>query len=604
MYLKKMVSILFTLLFVLTGFSFNNFAFANELETVHLKEVTKTKKNLNISFLFDGHHLKNSEILETYKIELENFLSPEYNVNYFKNKVLVGDWTTQSVVQKVDYLLNDSKTDVIVSLGFISSNYLISIKNPPKPVVAVFDYGISGKTELAKKSAFKRVSNADVTELPKSDLELLNSQIPFEKLAIFVNEAYLRTQPWLKDSIEKDLSGEKFKVTAVSISPNVNDFSSIIPENVDAIYLTPMYHLSDEQFENLIKAINDKKIPSFSSQGKEAVEKGVLAGVNIPNRNKRLALQAAIKIEQTLSGSENHSIIFPIISSDAELYFNEKTSEAIDFSPKWSVYLKANVVKAGEDKPNYTFSSILKEMQEKNPNILERYYKVRAAKKSKQIAYSEYLPKIYSQIGMSNIDTDRASVSSGLYPEEIGYMSLIVKQNIFSDKLLANISINKKLEELTKQEKRQMELNTGMETAIAYLKYLKLQAMLNIQQNYLENVKINLKLAAARKNMGYTGDEETYRWQSIEALAQNDVFKTKCLLKSQGFLINELIHREQNAPLNLKELQIEDPCLFTSIINISQYLDTPKKLHGFVEMIVARGIKISPELAQVEQAIE
>ena len=64
----------------------------------------------------------------------------------------------------------------------------------------------------------------------------------------------------------------------IPVNNDVKASLSKIPSNVDSVFVTPLFNLTTDQRKELYKRLNDKKLPSFSSVGREDVELGSNAG--------------------------------------------------------------------------------------------------------------------------------------------------------------------------------------------------------------------------------------------------------------------------------------------------------------------------------------
>ena len=78
---------------------------------------------MNYSFIFDGPSDRNAAILEQFKKAITITSAPDFKANVPKNLVFTGDWTEAKVKQLSDKALASS-ANVVISLGFMSSQYL------------------------------------------------------------------------------------------------------------------------------------------------------------------------------------------------------------------------------------------------------------------------------------------------------------------------------------------------------------------------------------------------------------------------------------------------------------------------------------------------
>ena len=71
-------------------------------------------------------------------------------------------------------------------------------------------------------------------------------------------------------------------------------------DEIDAIYTGLLFDFSREQIENIYKAANNNKIPSFALGGETYVQLGAMASITAENVEKRLSRRTALNIEKRL----------------------------------------------------------------------------------------------------------------------------------------------------------------------------------------------------------------------------------------------------------------------------------------------------------------
>jgi len=556
-------------------------ALAVEINLVNSKEKPKV---INVAVLIDGQNEVYDSILDTYKKEISNLLKPNYEVNFAK--IEYDNWTMADIKKKANLLIDNKNIDVIIGLGFLSTNYLSKVKTN-KIVIKVFDYGTTAESVYNSK-----------TDLPKEDIEMLYSQMKFKKLGIFVNEEYIREIPSLKQALES-VKTDRYTITAIPVSSKTEDFSTIIPSDIDTAYITPLYNLSRDQIKSLYKALNDRKIVSFSTQGREAIEDGAFAALEIPNRHKRLARQTAQNILIALNDkTSTDRVVLPVVAKDAEVLINANTAKEIDAQPDWNVVLNAKIVKNVSSNNVFSLSTVLSKVINDNLELKEKLYAFEAAKDEKYAALSKFLPTVSLDMMYSEIDKDRAAASMGLFPQSAGSLGLGLRQVLFSDKLLTNLSVKNKLAKLSEEVVRQTDLNLQIHAAIEYVNYLKTQQLQKVQEEHIINTRANMAIAAEK---GATADLE--RLNAYLALDRVTMLEYRNQLRIGKILLNRFMNRNQTEDFELKELTNDSPELFSSQFEISKYLDKPHKLALFEEELVKRALLISPELKQLDKAI-
>lgn len=212
-------------------------------------------KTIELAFVFDGPSDKNEEVLKIFQKTITRSLAPDYKPSFPADLVYTGDWTEQGA-KKVSDKAMASRARMIISLGYMSSVYYSDMKNKNKFVVTIDQYGLR---DFGDKffNPMQQMANDFVT---------FKKLVPtITKAAILMNESYYYTNKDWNSTIAKKLQEKQCDLDFVVI-PTSTDYEAALakmPEDVDAVFLTPMYNLSTEQRQGLYKAINERKLPSF-----------------------------------------------------------------------------------------------------------------------------------------------------------------------------------------------------------------------------------------------------------------------------------------------------------------------------------------------------
>ena len=70
------------------------------------------------------------------KEEILKLTSREFDVRFPTAKSIEGSWEKEEIERSVDKLLADPEVDLVISLGYLATNYVCHKENLPKPVVA------------------------------------------------------------------------------------------------------------------------------------------------------------------------------------------------------------------------------------------------------------------------------------------------------------------------------------------------------------------------------------------------------------------------------------------------------------------------------------
>ena len=118
----------------------------------------------------------------------------------------------------------------------------------------------------------------------------------------------------------------------IPVNSNIHASLSKIPSDVNAVFVTPLYNLSHSQREELYKEINNRKLPSFSSVGKEDVDMGALLGTSTFDVDKKLAEATSFNIHGVLHGSAVKIEKIPFYDEKV-IFYNSDTGEILGYTP-------------------------------------------------------------------------------------------------------------------------------------------------------------------------------------------------------------------------------------------------------------------------------
>ena len=586
--MKKILSLLLTALFI---FSNTTAAFAvQDLATLSKKKdivYNANARSIKYAFVFDGPSDKNASMMEQFKKAIIATTAPEYKAIFDSKNVYVGDWSKTGAAQASEKALK-SDAFTVISLGYLSTKYLQNKPNKSKYVVTIDQYGLRDLGE----GFFNPIKQS--TNGIKNFKTLMN----FNKAAVLMNANYYKTvSDWNKIATSQ-LQG--INVVPVPATSNVEATLAAIPKDCDAVVFTPLFNLTKEQRQQLINAINAKKLPTYSTLGKEDVEMGVLIGSGAYDLDRKVAEATSFNIKNVLAGNakmQGHVNFF----EDEIFYMNQDTADAIGYSPHIRLESRAQII---SKKPvtTYDLGAIFGQLEKQNLDIERTNLKVRAARRASVAAALRYLPSIVVNLSFQDYDSKFAESANLLYPDQQSAFQIGLEQVIYSPALVTNIIVKKKGLNFAKEEARLTEQNIGINLALTYVESLLLQNRIQIQEEYVKQSRENLAIARVREKMGKCGKEEAMRWATQLNINEQKLLDMKAAHKNEIVLINKVLNNDQTSKFNLAPLTAKDPAFFTSSINIIDYLTTYDAIEQFTKMITEEAYKIAPELAKLKAA--
>jgi len=561
-----------------------------------------------IGIVFDGPSERNKQVLSFFEEEITDVAKIEFDVRFPTNKILDANWTYSGVKAAVDQLLYDPGVDMVLALGVIGSSYVTSLTKLPKPVVAPFlldsevlilpinEEGASGVTNLNYISPPSRISN---------DLSLFHELVPFTKLAFFIMPGVIEAKPELRNVVRDIASKIGFEVVFIPVSNSAQTALSSIPEDVQAVYLSPLPSLSRPEFKLLLDGLIDRRLPSFSAVGKDEVEQGVLLGLRPDEDLKRIARRTALNILDIFIGKNAGTleVAFPL---EERLSINLETAAAIGFYPKFRVRDVADLI--GEEVIGPVRKLSLREAVDRaveaNLDLLAAERAVAAGQQEVNLALSDLLPQSGIAVDGQIIDKQSADVSLGRTPERTITGRGSLSQVIYSEKIWANYSVQRHLQDSRKSTRDQIQLDIIFASAVAYLRVLKNKTFNTIQKDNLKLTERNLQLAKDRVLAGVATRAEVFRWDSEVSQDRINLADIESEARKSEIFLNRLLQLPLGEGLILSETGLDDPVLIFSDPRFSQYIDNAWSSRIFGDFLVGEAFTKSPLIQNLDFQIK
>ena len=557
-----------------------------------LQQAAVNAKPIELAFVFDGPSDKNAQVLATFQKVITRSLLPDYKANFPKDLVFTGDWTEKGAKAVSDRALN-SRAKMVISLGYMSSNYYASKSNKNKNVITIDQYGLrdfgSGFFNPMQQTA--------------NDFVTFQKLVPnIKKSAILMNESYYKTNSNWSASISKKLKEKNCDLDFVIVPVNANVKASLdkMPADVDSVFVTPLYNLNTEQRKELYTYINNKKLPSFSSVGKEDVDLGAMLGTSTYDVDKKLAEATSFNIHGVLHGNavKNEKIPF---YDDKVIFFNSDSAEMVGYVAPLRLLNNSTTI-SHKELPKYDLNGLLTALDKNNLDMIRKRYLVSAARRSVASAYLRYLPTLRIDLGHQQYNDDYAESYSNV-PSRVGQFVIGMDQVIYSPDLVTNIIVKHKKLKFDKAENALTKANTEYQTAELYIRTLMLANIIKVQEENVQEMREILAMARVREKTGKCGYEEVLRWAGEVSEAEKKLLSMQADYKNIKIQINKLLNNEQKFDFDFVPLTANDPAFFTSDLHIIDHVRNPEKLGKFTDMLVEEVTYLSPETTKLRAAI-
>ena len=560
------------------------------------------KPNYTIAIVTDGPTDFNEDFEEQMKDEIDQLLGRDFNVRFPKKLRYDGDWDYQKISKGIDKALRSNQNSLVITLGTLSSQIAATRHSFNKPLIAStiinpkmqgvpFRKGASGKHNLTYINGYFDI---------KDDIEVIKSIMGVEKVAVLINPSLYKYAPHIVKYIEDSFLKVGILTQVIPADPDLNVIINSIDDDVDFVYVTPLFQKNDEERRDLYTALRLKELPTFSALGRDDVELGALFG-NIPAAdNKRLIRQIALQVQQISLGFEPSRLSVSFKPYPA-LSLNSKTADDVHFVPSWDLISRATILESDDTDSHYfSIEEIMDRAVGYNLSILQAEQQIKVTEKNVDKADSLFLPQINLRLEGKQIDEGRAVKSLGLLQQTEANGELRLRQNLYNQSQYANISINKSFMSATRHQVENAKLEVAKQSSLLYLQILQFKNRLELQKSNLELSKKNLRSAITKQDIGIGNQSDIYRWESKIANDKKDVLFSHALIQKTQFTLNALLNLPQKLPLNLERITMEDPVFLTHDKKIRDYFENPAGFMVFEGFLVEEGRQNSPLLKQFE----
>ena len=589
--MKRILSVLLTLTVL---FSYTGAAYAiQETKGAAAKlQAAPNARTIELAFVFDGPSDKNQSVLKTFQTTITRSLLPDYKASFPAELIFTGDWTEAGAARVSEKALA-SRATMVVSLGFMSSAYYTEKKNKNKFVVTLDQYGLRDLSD-AFFNPVKQYVN---------DFVLFQKLVPNQtKTAVLMNESFYKTQKDWHSIIVKKLKekGCENEVVVLPVNTDVSASLSKMPNDVNAVFVTPLFNLSTEQRKEMYSIINAKKLPTFSTVGREDVDLGAMIGTSARELDKKLAEATSFNIYGALKGNKVKTEKIPYYD-DEIIFYNKDTGSAVGYSAPLRLLNNCEIV---SNKPiqKYDLTYIMNTLEAQNLDIARKKQLVNAARRSTTAAYLKYLPTLRLDLGHQSYN-DAYAYSYSDVPTRVGQFVVGMDQMIYAPDLVTNIIVKHKKLKFDKAQAVLTEATMGHEIGNLYIDTLIFENMIKVQEEYLQETRENLAIAKVRMQTGKCGTEEVLRWAGEVSEAEKMLLNMKADYNNIKIHINKILFKDQKEVFNLNPLTAKDPAFFTSDIHIIDHVRTPEKLAQFTDMLVKEVQQLSPETVKLRAAI-
>ena len=540
------------------------------------------------------------------KQEINNLIGDEFNVSFPAQYQVHGDWTVEGIQQQLNTLLNNDQVDFVITMGIVGSHVAGHTEKLSKPVIApiVIDVGLQNIPYVDNNSGKENYVYMRFMQAVSSDLTRFHNLVQFKHLAILVDELPVEAIPGLSKTVDKAANDFDFDITLIKGKKNIQEITSKIPAQADAVMVAPLLRVNDEDIRLLADTLIEKKLPSFSFLGQRELDLGLMATIaGRADDEVIFARRIATNIYRILLGALASELNVNFYESD-RLSINMQTARAIGVSPRWADLQDAELLYDNivSNAQVMTLSEAMARAIEANVDLQASQVNIDISGDDIGIARSTLLPQLNANTSVTTIDQDRASPLSGA--ENSGDAGITASQTIYSDDQWANYTISKYLSSSTSLETKITTLDTLQSAATAYLNVLQTIALEQVQKSNVALTRDNLELAKSRVQIGQSSRADELRWKSQIARDRQSLLSAEADRLIAETELYRVLHLTNAEPIATSDASIVEVLDELNRSENRDLYDNPLAWEKFIEFQAKIATENAPEVQRFDYLIK
>lgn len=570
-----------------------------------------SQQTVSIKIITDNHDDEssvNASFTNQLQEEVEILLKSRYEVNF---TVIYVDHDLDIAIKAFENAFVEEESDIIIASGPMVSNILAQWSSYGKPAIATTVIDEKLQNIKATADGTSGIDNFTYIQTPfnvKRDMETLLQISGYKKLGVIGVAETNRYSP----ALDKLFSGFASELGTdqifIPIEQTVEASLNAIPEDVDAVYLLPLFDgFTPEQEVAFIQGITNKKLPSAALLGEQMVNPGALMGYEAANNFSRIPRRVALDISKILEGQNASDLPVHIPTYNENLLINMATAEKIKQYPSWDMMAEATLLHVDEveTENKWTIQTAIVHALANNLDISIAEKDPEIAEKDVALAKAEYLPQADLSSSLAVLDQASTFTFQGSRGQVSWLASGSVTQLVFSEPAAANIAIQGMLKKAQEAALYQTKLDVILDVAVTYLTVLQAKRSVQIQNENVNVTKRNLDIAKAKQAVGYSGASDINRWESELASANINLNNAQAGLRQARFQLNQLLNRPIDEAFTLEDIIVEgDPFLQINDGKIAPLINNPGDLAKFSDFLVEDAFSRLPEIQQLDYNID
>lgn len=556
-----------------------------------------SQPSLRVGIVKDASASEFEALSSQVKAEINALISARNEVTF---KEVNAQWQPEKVSENIQSFITDPEVDIIVTLGFLSSEAATQLPSYPKPLIAatILDRTFQDlPLQSDNSTGILNFSYIESWVRIKEDMLAFAQMFKFNQLAIMIPRPLLDEFEDIRQFLTVDTLG--FGISFVPAEANSDPLSSL-PEDADAALIFPLVQHSGSEIERLFTGLNQRGIPSLAISGPQYLESGATLTLTPQFTFQQLARQVALQVLKVTEGTNLKDI--PVIPDGKARtpVINMQSLREMNRFPKWDTMANAILMNVAQmPGETMTLRQVIALALENNLQGRISDQDLLMAQKDVQIARSNVLPQVEVSGSGVQLSNNLVEASMGQKGEFTITGSATLKQVIYSEAAFANIAIKKLAAENSRQYNRQTMLDIVSDVSQAYISLLFAKSNLQIKNDNVYATLQNLEMAKAKERSGEGGISDVNRWTSELNLNKMELNDAEAGYKAAMYQLNQMLNTSITNTIATVDSATIDQSVVLDQELLSSFFESPRLTEKYADFLIAGMHAWSPELQQL-----
>jgi outer membrane protein TolC len=513
---------------------------------------------VTIAVVKDGPSTE-ERILDPLLRELDHRLGERWTPRYKQSPAFDAGWDPGRCAGAVQAALDDPEVDMVLGLGYLVIQAAADEALPLNKPFLGFSPVLGDAPPLPySPDDFSTKPNFLMGILPRGAAGVLRAfkdVAALQSVHVLLDAIELQHLENLSGELEQVAAGLAIPVTPVAVAGDADAALAAVPGEAQGVLLTRLPRLSLSERRRLVDGLVARGLPSFSTEGSADLELGVLA-TNLPDLERQAIRRTAGNIRQLLRGEDSASL--PVfLLPNTRLQVNGRSAAAIGFKPSYATRLAIDVLHAEAleaDLPALTLAKVYELAESGNFNLAISQTRVEEDLRSKQISRGGMFPEL---IGDGSFVTHDYQGLAGLFPDEMGFLGLQLRQMIYDDRTISDFRSSGRLYEASTYRNEVERLDLLAQSGHEYLNYVLSRLFYGIELQNLRLTEANLGIARTRLEVGQAGRDEVFRWEAELANRQGRLLASEAVVEEARITLNQTLALDQSIAWRPVEIAVD-----------------------------------------------